>query len=149
MKEKEKSRQLRDALRRLIVANGTLKKAERPCGTPLTQVHAYALLELLEHGEMTVSALAEKLSIDRTNVSRLCSRMEKEGDLSRRVSKHDQRVKNIRLTRKGKSLAKRVDQSSVNYFEEMVGELGESTQEVISALECLENVMIGEKNEDE
>lgn len=46
--------------------------------------HAYALLELLHHGEpMTVSELAAHLAIDRTNVSRLCARMEEAGQLAR------------------------------------------------------------------
>src|SRR5690606_28483246 len=65
---KSHARQLREAVRQLMVAHGTFEEAKRPCGTELPMPHAYALLDLLHHGQpMTVSELAARLSIDRTN----------------------------------------------------------------------------------
>ena len=81
----EAARALRDALRRLMVEHGALDDSCRPCGAALSLPHAHALLELLvAPGPVTVSQLAQRLRIDRTNVSRLCARMEALGSSSAR-----------------------------------------------------------------
>src|SRR5690606_3097369 len=59
---KSHARELREAVRQLMVAHGTFEEAKRPCGTELPMPHAYALLDLLHHGQpMTVSELAARL----------------------------------------------------------------------------------------
>lgn len=148
MKYEKKAKDLRDSLRRLVVSNGTLTTTTRPCGTPMSITTAYALLELLDDENMTVSELAERLFIDRTNVSRLVLRMEKSGEVKCIVHPTDGRAKVVRLTGKGKTLAKSVDASSGLYFSGLVKILGDSTEDVIEAIILLENALTqrGEEN---
>lgn len=111
--------------------------------------HAYALLELLHAGEtMTISRIAEKLAIDRTNVSRLCARMEEAGELARQAHPEDGRARALRLTAHGKKLARSVDESSARHFAGFAQALGGSTARVIESLELLERAM-AQSEEDE
>ncbi len=135
-------RHLRDAVRHLVVAHGALEEARRPCGTPLSIPHAYALLELLQHdGPMTVSELAERLAIDRTNVSRLCARMETSGEVTREPHPHDGRAVSLHLTSHGRKLARSVDTSSARHFEALAQRLGPSLGHVVEALQALIRAM--------
>jgi len=104
--------------------------------------NAYALLELFDSDEpMTISLLAEKLAIDRTNVSRLCARMEKAGDLVRQAHPDDGRALALRLTAQGRRLARSVDESSAGHFARIARKLGGSTDRTIDALGRLERAM--------
>lgn len=146
---KEQARQLRDGVRRLMVAHGALEAARRPCGASISLPNAYALLELLHSQRpLTVSGLAEKLAIDRTNVSRLCTRMEGRGELVRRPHPEDARAWALRLTARGKKLARSVDESSAQHFAGLAQSLGESTDSVIESLELLEGAMAPRQEEE-
>lgn len=145
----DSGRDLRDAVRQLIVSHGALKQARRPCGAPLPLAQAYALLELLHAPEpMTVSALAERLTIDRTNVSRLCARMQASGELRMQAHPGDGRARALVLTAKGKSLAQSVDTSSAAHFSGIAETLGAAAGAVIEALELLHSAMVLSEDED-
>lgn len=135
------ARALRDAVRGVIVAHASLDDARRPCGTPLPLPHAWALLLLRERGPMRVSELAEELSIDRTNVSRLCARMEDAGDLSRTEQPGDKRAWRLVLTRKGLRAAAAVEASSTAHFADVLGRLDTRPGELVAALEALAAAM--------
>jgi DNA-binding MarR family transcriptional regulator len=136
------ARRLRDAVRHLVVAHGALEELTRPCGAKLSIPHAYALLELRDHGDpMTVSELAAKLAIDRTNVSRLCARMEEAGHLARAPHPEDGRARALRLTARGKKLARVVDDQSASHFGRLAKRLGGSLPEVVTTLDRLSNAM--------
>jgi DNA-binding MarR family transcriptional regulator len=144
-----KARRLRDAVRYLMVAHGALEETRRPCGTPLSIPHAYALLELLRHGEaMTVSELAAKLVIDRTNVSRLCARMEEAGDLERAPHPDDGRARALRLTAKGRKVAQGVDDQSAHHFGRLAKRLGDDVGDVVSALNRLSDAMASSEEDE-
>jgi|SRR5690554_121143 len=131
------ARALRDALRRLFVAHGTLDQTRRPCGTPLTTPHAWALLELRAAGALTTTALAERLKLDRTNVSRLCTRMEASGEVERVAHPQDGRARLVSLTAKGARLAASVDLASAEHFAAIVGQLQADTTGVVETLNTL------------
>lgn len=144
------ARRLRDAVRHLMVAHGALEGARRPCGAELSLPHAYALLALLDHeGPMTVSELTARLAIDRTNVSRLTIRMAEAGELSRDSDPQDGRARALRLTARGKRLARAVDEQSAGHFDRLARQLGASAGEVVLALDRLSMAMtlIKEDNE--
>lgn len=131
------ARALRDALRRLLVAHGSLDETQRPCGAPLSTSHAWALLELRDSGPMTVTSLAERLNIDRTNVSRLCARMESEGEVERIAHPHDGRARILKLTSKGSRVAKAVDRSSTDHFALVLDRLDADVVHMIENLDTL------------
>jgi len=145
----KQARQLRDAVRRLVVANGTLDEVRRPCGAAISLPNAYALLELLHADEpLTVSTLAAKLSIDRSNVSRLCARMENSGEIARKPHPDDGRAWALQLTASGKKLAQSIDASSARHFLCIAEALGTSNARVIKSLQLLERAMRTRKDKD-
>lgn len=135
------ARSLREATRELLLAYGALDEARRPCETPLSTPHAYALIELLHQGPMSVAQLASRLNIDRTNVSRLCMRMEREGELRREADPQDRRVRRLRLTERGELAARKVDAQSAEHFERVMGSLDRDSAEIIGALRTLATAM--------
>ncbi len=146
----DEARRLRDAVRHLVVAHGSLEEARRPCGAEMSLTHAYALLELLHAGEpLTVSELASRLSIDRTNVSRLCARMEEAGELSRREHPDDARARLLRLTARGRRVADSVDESSARHFAHLKEHLGGNAARVIETLELLCAAMLSARDDGE
>ena len=132
---------LREATRELLLAYGVLDVASRPCGATLSTPHAYALIELLHQGPMSVAALASRLNIDRTNVSRLCMRMEREGELVREADAQDRRVRRLRLTERGERAARKVDEQSAAHFARVMGSLEQDSAEIIGALRTLATAM--------
>ena len=131
------ARALREAVRRLILAQGALHDGHRPCGTPLPTPHAWALLELRRHGPMTVTALAARINLDRTNVSRLCARMESLGEIDRAPHPDDRRARLIQLTEAGERVARSVDLSSAAHFAGVLDRLDADPTAVVNALTTL------------
>ena len=142
----DKARQLRDTLRQLMIAQGALEEARRPCGASLPMPHAYALLALLRDGPMKVSALAAQLHIDRTNVSRLCARMEKLGELARSADPGDGRARLVGLTPRGEEVARAVDASSAAHFAPLVEALGPDHEATLQALARLTQILTEKEN---
>jgi len=139
--KRAKARRLREAVRRLVVAHRALDDARPPCGARLSLPPADARRELLNAtAPMTTSDLESKLSIDRTNVSRLCIRMEKAGEIVRTKSSKDGRVRLLALTDHGEKLARQVDASSTAHFQEL-GQHLNAPRKVIAALEQLHTAM--------
>jgi DNA-binding MarR family transcriptional regulator len=134
------ARALREALRHLLVAHQALQDNRRPCGKSLPLPHAYALLELLQRGPMRIKELSRLLSIDNSNVSRLCARMEEYGDLERHRDPEDGRAWRVALTAQGRTLAQSVDISSAAHFARLLEQL-EDPQQITRALEALAQVM--------
>lgn len=138
MNKKTQGKALRDAVRKLMLAHGILQTNTRPCGTPLTIPHAQALLALHEHETLSVGQLAEHLSIDRTNVSRLAKKMADLGEVERQVDPNDRRAMTLRLTVKGREVAHHVDLASQQHFDAVLEHI-EPTQhtKIIETLHAL------------
>ncbi len=128
---------LRAALRRLLITHGTLDEVRRPCGASLSMPHAWALQTLLEQKTMTVKALAKTLNIDRSNVSRLCARMEAQSEILRSRDPNDSRARLISLTPKGRELAQCIEASSTAYFQRVLQQMKGSGPTVVKELEAL------------
>jgi len=59
---------------------------------------------LAEHGEQTISAIAERLDLEPSTITPLVKRLEHAGLLSRRRNPRDEREVHVALTTKGKRL---------------------------------------------
>src|SRR4051794_33355373 len=74
---------LRALVQHFVRRFGLLVTRETPCGLPVSTSYAHALMVVLERGqrkERTSQAdLAALLGIDKSNVARLCARMETAG----------------------------------------------------------------------
>ncbi|MEO0322268.1 MAG: MarR family transcriptional regulator [Myxococcota bacterium] len=134
-------RVLREAVRRLIAAHAALEPMRRPCGAVLTLPHAWTLLELKAEPGLTLTTLASRLNIDRSNVSRLCARLESEGELRREPCPDDGRALRLRLTAKGRRAAARVDRGSAQHFAVVWQRLGRDGPRVLAAVERLSEAL--------
>jgi DNA-binding MarR family transcriptional regulator len=79
---------------------------------------------MLHHlGDLSLSELSERIRAGNSTVSGIIDRMERE-ELVRRVrSKEDRRVVHIKLTEKGRELAKRVPIQPMEFFQTAIASL--------------------------
>ncbi len=118
---------LRDAVQQFVRASGLLSANETPCGQPLPVSEAHALMSLLAASEpLTLQELGSELSIDKSNVSRLCKRLRSSGLVSTRPCKSDGRAKRLALTAKGERVASTVERASRERFANIVAALPRS-----------------------
>jgi DNA-binding MarR family transcriptional regulator len=108
-------------LRRLVQAFvrdfGLLSQDATPCEKPLATSHAHALMILVdETRSLSQKELVEALGLDKSNVTRLCQRMEAEGQIEQVRGEQDARVRLLKLTSRGTKLAREIEQSSEDRF---------------------------------
>jgi len=104
---------LRSAIHAFVRRFGLLEQSQTPCGVPLPISHAHALMELLHAPEMTQQALAEKLGLSKSNISRLVDRLVADERATRQKDSQDGRAYRITLTEKGRRLAEDIDARSL------------------------------------
>ncbi len=137
---------LRAAFQRLVRSFGLLSEDTTPCGKPLAVSHAHALMVLLERTRQGRPAgqreLGAALGIDKSNVARLCQRMEKAGHLRQARSPEDGRARLLSLTPAGRRLAEAVERSSRARFAELAAAVPAARRRgVLSALETLDRAI--------
>jgi len=108
---------LRDAVQGFVRTFGLLAGNQTPCGQPLQVSEAHALMAMLAPDEdPTLHDLGQVLGIDKSNVSRLCARLQSSGLIASRTCKRDRRAKRLELTAKGRRLAADVESASRKRF---------------------------------
>jgi len=124
------ARRLRASMNELIRVVGILISNEMPAGQGLSISHAHALLVLLEHRRKkrvtSQIELAGILAIDKSNVTRLCVRMEEIGHLVQTRAPHDGRSRLLDLTDAGVKVARKLDQASERRFDAVLGSVAKS-----------------------
>ncbi|MBL8717703.1 MAG: winged helix-turn-helix transcriptional regulator [Myxococcales bacterium] len=133
---------LRAGVRRFVRSFGLLAGDRTPCGAPIPLSVAYALVQLLEATRrdqvVTQQDLARGLHIDKSNVTRLCARLARDGFVEQRRAEHDGRARTVSLTPKGRTLAERVERSSLARFTQLLAAIPADAHDlVLSALEAL------------
>jgi len=122
------SMEVRAALIAFVRDFGLLSRDRTPCGKDLPISHAHALMYLFTVSEpVSQRALCSQLGIDKSNVARLCSKLEQDGHLVQRADPEDGRAVRISLTSKGRVLALQLERSSRARFERVLAELPPST----------------------
>jgi DNA-binding MarR family transcriptional regulator len=89
-------------------------------GTPLSGAEGSLLVELRAAGEVSQQQLADRLSIDKSRVSRLCAALERKGLLSRERDASDRRNLRLCLTDSGEKAAARLRQAWRDYHDRML-----------------------------
>jgi DNA-binding MarR family transcriptional regulator len=74
----------------------------------ITPVQYSVLTTLAERGEMDQNGVALEIGLERTSVAEVIPRLQARGLLDRRRSVEDGRVKLVKLTRKGKTLTRKM-----------------------------------------
>ncbi len=89
-------------------------------GTVLSAAEGSLLVELRAAGEVTQQQMAERLSIDKSRVSRLCAALEHKDLLARERDARDRRNLRLRLTDSGNTAAARLRQAWRAYHDRML-----------------------------
>ena len=122
----------------LVRAFGLHRPAETPCAVPIPLGEAHALMDLAEDGPLSHGELAARLKLQKSTVSRLVRQLEKRNWVAREVSREDNRVILVRLTRKGLAAAKRLAFARQNKFESLLAAIpGAQRNLVLNALAIL------------
>lgn len=125
-----------------VRAFGLLATDRTPCGRPIPLSYAHALMVLREAHtcgkQPTQRALSQALAIDKSNVARLCAKMEAEGHLRQNTAPNDGRSRLLTLTPRGLRLAADVDASSRRRFAKLLARVPSLRRaEVLRALDVL------------
>lgn len=133
--------QLRAGVRSFVRKFGLLASDATPCGKPISVSHAHALAHLLERreqGPTSQQMLGAALGIDKSNVTRLCARMERLGHIVQRIAPEDGRARHLALTAAGVRLAQAVQRSSLDRFTRLLTSIPASERAgVLAALDVL------------
>jgi DNA-binding MarR family transcriptional regulator len=139
--------ELRSLVQRFIREIGLLAGDQTPCGKPLPVSHAHALMVLLEHRRAgrkpTQQELGRVLRIDKSNVARLCRKMERAGQLVQEQGREDGRTRLLVLTERGARLASSVEQASRQRFQQLIDAVGPERRETVLAGLALLNDALG------
>jgi len=98
---------------------------------------------LLERGQLgeraTQQELGEALGIDKSNVARLCAKLQRAGHATQQRSASDGRARLLALTPSGRRLAERVQAASRDRFAQLLEALptDETRRAVLTSLEAL------------
>ena len=138
--------ELRALVQSFVRSFGFLATNRTPCGKPLSVSHAHALMILLECSRVPVRPtqrqLGTELGIDKSNVARLCARMENAGHIIQQRCEQDGRARRVSLTDKGARVAANVEASSRARFTSVLSAIAPHARAgVLSALEALNDAV--------
>jgi DNA-binding MarR family transcriptional regulator len=81
----------------------------------LTQPQFFLLTALYEEDDILISALAEKVAMDKSALTGLLDRLERDGLVQREASSQDRRITKVKLTPKSEGLRRNL----TNLYEEI------------------------------
>ncbi len=106
------------------------------CGVTLTQCHT--LMELSKKDNISLNQLTEKLSLDKSTVSRIVEGLVKNDLVDRTIPNENRRTTIISLTKQGIAVCKQINEGNDEYFIKVLSTLPE--EELVVFLKSFENV---------
>jgi DNA-binding MarR family transcriptional regulator len=136
------ARELQVSVQAFVRSFGLLVTKQTPCGQPVSPSIAHALMVLLDREEGGVATyqheLAELLGLDRSSITRLCSRLEADGRLEQEPGPDDARTRLLRLTASGQRLAGNIRTASLDRFARIVAAIpGSKRRPLLETLNVL------------
>ena len=121
---------------------GLLVTKQTPCGLPISTSHAHCLMVLRQRDrdgiETSQSDLAERLGIDKSNVARLCRKLQSDGHATQARAPADGRGRIVSLTVKGRRMAERLELASDDRFSRILGAIAPAARKpVLASLQSL------------
>lgn len=99
----------------------------------LSALQLRILMEIYQHGSLTVGSLANNILIAGANISPMCKKLEGLGFLRRIRDRLDERVVRIELTEKGQLVIKEID----DFFDQRIGKvIGEDLDQSFATIIC-------------
>ena len=96
---------------------------DRICCHDVSVTQCYALETLVEHGPMRLSALAERLFLDKSTTSRVVNTLVRKGYVEQRADATDGRAMLVKATRQGQRLCARITSDLVGQQKQLLGDL--------------------------
>jgi MarR family 2-MHQ and catechol resistance regulon transcriptional repressor len=96
---------------------------DRICCHDVSVTQCYALETLVEHGPMRLSALAERLFLDKSTTSRVVSTLVRKGYVEQRADAKDGRATTLSATRQGQRLCTRITDDLVDQQKQLLQDL--------------------------
>jgi len=126
----------------LIRELGLHREDQTPCGQPISVAEAQAVLELSAEANISQNALANKLRLKKSTVSRLAAMLERRGWIERTRDRHDSRILRLRLNATGLNAAKDLTTSRNRKFSRVFGAIpAEKRAGVVASLSLLCEVL--------
>lgn len=122
-----------EAIRKLNVAVGTLKKDPYGLGISLSQGNLLAFLQSSKT-KPTAKEVATILNLEKSTVSRLLRDLERNGMISIKSNSDDRREMLIALTTKGTALAIRVNEVASAHVNAVFSQLSASEENELSTI---------------
>lgn len=96
---------------------------DRICCHDISVTQCYALETLVEDGPMRLSALAERLFLDKSTTSRVVSTLARKGYVEQRADPSDRRAMTLTATRQGQRLCGRITDDLVEQQKQLLKDL--------------------------
>ena len=96
---------------------------DRICCHDVSVTQCYALETLVEHGPIRLSALAERLFLDKSTTSRVVSSLVRKGYVEQRADEKDGRAVTLSATRQGHRLCARITDDLVDQQKQLLQDL--------------------------
>jgi MarR family transcriptional regulator, organic hydroperoxide resistance regulator len=112
-------KEMDEVLSGLTLAFLQLERSGKCChGVTLSQCHALELL--LKKGDLTMNELSRQMGLAKSTMTRIVNNMVRGGWIERVKDQGDRRLVNVRLTRKGREMAKTLGVSSQDYIQRIL-----------------------------
>jgi len=96
---------------------------DRICCHDVSVTQCYALETIVEHGPLRLSALAERLFLDKSTTSRVVSTLVRKGYVEQRADARDGRATTLSVTRQGQRLCARITDDLVDQQKQLLQDL--------------------------
>jgi DNA-binding MarR family transcriptional regulator len=96
---------------------------DRICCHDVSVTQCYALETLVGHGPMRLSALAERLFLDKSTTSRVVNTLVRKGYVEQRADATDGRAMLVNATRQGQRLCARISSDLIEQQKQLLGDL--------------------------
>jgi DNA-binding MarR family transcriptional regulator len=96
---------------------------DRICCHDVSVTQCYALETLVQYGPMRLSALAERLFLDKSTTSRVVGTLVRKGYVEQRADASDGRATTVHATPQGKRLCARITDDLVEQQKQLLGDL--------------------------
>lgn len=134
--------EFKSAFQKFVRSMNLGSSGSTPCGQKISPTNAHAIMTIGKYKDgLSQSSLVSTLAIDKSNVTRLCIDLEKQGLIVRTRSPEDKRHFSLVLTKKGEKICKILDESSNEYIDLILSNLSRTQKtQFISLLNKLSDI---------
>lgn len=103
-----------------------------------TYSQCYILLEIYKYQTLAINEISEKMRLDISTITRIMSKLVRDGLILKNRSAYDKRIVEATLTEKGKTVARQLQNGIEDYYKEVISNLPRGhVREVMRGVELL------------